>query len=254
MVMTGRSTTARSWRFWLLLLATLIGVAGTAALGRWQLARAAEKQRLQAAVAARQQLPALEGAALARPLTPAQADELRYRAITLRGEWLAHRTVFLDNRPLQRQTGFYVLTPLRLAGSDAVVLVQRGWAPRHRSERTRLPPVQTPAGAVVVSGLVTEHPPRVYQLGPEQAGAIRQNLDLAAFRTETGLPLASLMVLQTGPAADGLRRDWPAPDSGVAKHHGYAFQWFGLCALIAVLFLWFQVVRPLYRSRRAATG
>jgi len=144
-----------------------------------------------------------------------------------------------------------VLTPLRLAGSDAVVLVQRGWAPRHRSERETLPPVQTPGGEVQISGRIAEHPPRVYQLGQEGRGAIRQNLDLDAFRAETGLPLPGLMVWQTGAASEGLRRDWPEADSGVDKHYGYAFQWFGLCALIGVLFLWFQVVRPFYRSRQA---
>lgn len=247
----GEPTRLPSWRFWLLLAATLAGVALTAALGRWQLARAAEKEALQAAIAARQQLPALDGATLAQPLTPAQAGALQHRAITLRGEWLAERTVFLDNRPLQRQTGFYVLTPLRLAGSDRVVLVQRGWAPRHRSERTALPPVQTPGGQVQLSARIAAHPSRVYQLGDERGGAIRQNLDLDAFRAETGLPLAGVMALQTGPASEGLRRDWPEPASGVDKHYGYAFQWFGLCTLIGLLFLWFQVVRPLYRSRRA---
>ncbi|MCY7369684.1 MAG: hypothetical protein LH479_02135, partial [Polaromonas sp.] len=38
-------------------------------------------------------------------------------------------------------------------------------------------------------------------------------------------------------------RDWPAPNVGVEKHYGYAFQWFGLCALTVVLYGWFQV-RP----------
>ena len=169
----------------------------------------------------------------------------------LRGEWLADHTIFLDNRPMLRATGFYVFTPLRLAGTQAVVLVQRGWAPRHIAERTALPPVQTPAGEVQISGRMAAHPPRLYALGEEQGGPIRQNLDLDAFRAETGLPLAGLMVWQTGAASEGLRRDWPEADSGVDKHYGYAFQWFGLCALIGVLFLWFQVVRPFYRSRQA---
>ena len=153
--------------------------------------------------------------------------------------------------PMLRATGFYVFTPLRLAGTQAVVLVQRGWAPRHIAERTALPPVQTPAGEVQISGRMAAHPPRLYALGEEQGGPIRQNLDLDAFRAETGLPLANLMVLQTGAPSEGLRRDWPEPTTGVDTHYGYAFQWFGLCALIALLFLWFQVVRPFYRSRRS---
>lgn len=242
-----RSTTG--WRFWLLLVASLATMAVTFSLGRWQLSRAAQKEALQAAITARQQQPPLDGATLARPLTPAQKDELLHRSITLRGEWLADRTIFLDNRPMQGQAGFYVLTPLRLAGSDTVLLVQRGWAPRHQVQREALPPVDTPAGTVQVTGRIAEHPSRVYQLGTDSAGPIRQNLDLDAFRAETGLPLASTMVLQTGGASEGLRRDWPEAATGVDKHYGYAFQWFGLCTLIGLLFLWFQVVRPLYRSR-----
>ena len=240
-----------AWRRALVWAVALAAMALTASLGRWQLSRAAEKEALQAAIAERQRLPALDGASLAQALSDDQARELLHRAITLRGQWLADRTVFLDNRPMARQTGFYVLTPLRLTGSDRVVLVQRGWAPRHQVDRSLLPPVQTPTGAVQVSGRIAAHPPRVYRLGQEQGGAIRQNLDLDAWRAETGLPLAPVLVVQTGDASDGVQRDWPEAASGVEKHYGYAFQWFGLCTLIGLLLLWFQVVRPFYRSRRS---
>lgn len=240
-----------AWRRALVWAVALAAMALTASLGRWQLSRAAEKEALQAAIAERQRLPALDGASLAQALSDDQARELLHRAITLRGQWLADRTVFLDNRPMARQTGFYVLTPLRLTGSDRVVLVQRGWAPRHQVDRSLLPPVQTPTGEVQVSGRIAAHPPRVYRLGQEQGGAIRQNLDLDAWRAETGLPLAPVLVVQTGDASDGVQRDWPEAASGVEKHYGYAFQWFGLCTLIGLLLLWFQVVRPLYRARRA---
>ena len=39
------------------------------------------------------------------------------------------------------------------------------------------------------------------------------------------------------------------PAAGVDKHHGYAFQWFALCALTAGLYVWFQIIQP---RRRAA--
>ena len=61
------------WRSLLVLLAALLGVGLTFALGRWQLARAAEKQALHAAIEARQSLPALDGLTLAWPLAPDQA-------------------------------------------------------------------------------------------------------------------------------------------------------------------------------------
>ena len=47
---------------------------------------------------------------------------------------------------------------------------------------------------------------------------------------------------------DGLARDWPAPATGVETHHGYAFQWFALSALITGLYVWFQLIRPRRRQ------
>jgi surfeit locus 1 family protein len=60
----------------------------------------------------------------------------------------------------------------------------------------------------------------------------------------------SLVQLQAGIDApsDGLLRNWPLIASGVDKHHGYAFQWFGLCALILILYVWFQIISPLRRE------
>jgi len=49
---------------------------------------------------------------------------------------------------------------------------------------------------------------------------------------------------------DGLLRQWSLPALDVQKHYGYAFQWFAMCALIAGLYVWFQLVRPRVRSRR----
>jgi hypothetical protein len=57
---------------------------------------------------------------------------------------------------------------------------------------------------------------------------------------------------QTGPASEGLQRDWPAPALGLERHYGYAFQWFGLSALVVILYVWFQFITPFRRSRRRA--
>jgi surfeit locus 1 family protein len=57
--------------------------------------------------------------------------------------------------------------------------------------------------------------------------------------------------VQTSPGnSDGLLRHWPAPDLGLHKHYGYAFQWFALCALILILYVWFQLVRPRLRRQQ----
>jgi len=253
-------------RFWLITLATVAGMLVTASLGRWQLSRAAQKEALQAMLDARGRMPAMDGRVLlSQPaMATTEAETLVHRAVVLEGRWVPEHTVYLDNRQMNGRPGFFVLTPLQLVGTPSgVVLVRRGWVPRNFQDRTQLPQVPTPQDVVVrVAGRVAAAPSRLYEFGGGESSAgghgaegssrIRQNLDLAAFRTETGLALAPLTVVQTGEAVgagDGMQRDWPVVGAGVDKHYGYAFQWFGLSGLMALLYVWFQIVRRFIRPR-----
>ena len=265
-------TRAADGRFWLITIAAVLAIGVTASLGRWQLSRASQKQALQSAIDERRQMGPVDVLTLAKskalpsPTQPqdkdaalqAPLDDLVHRTVALRGRWLGKHTVFLDNRQMNGRPGFFVLTPLQLtdpAGEGAVVLVQRGWAPRNFQDRTQLPPVATPLNEeIVVQGRIAPSPSRLYEFdaGPAtpRSSPIRQNLDLSAFRAETGLPILALTVLQTSESADGLLRDWPVISAGIDKHYGYAFQWFGLCGLIATLYVWFHIVRRFIRPRR----
>ena len=113
----------------------------------------------------------------------------------------------------------------------------------------------TPSGVVRVEGRIAPPPARLYDLGPEAAGRIRQNLDIGAFAQETRLKLRPWSLMQfdglQGPT-DGLLRDWTPPATGLQKHHGYAFQWFALSALTIALYVWFQLLRPRRRSAPSA--
>lgn len=227
--------------------AALGGVLITVSLGFWQLSRAADKLALQDTMDTRQQLPTLSGASLLQ--APVAADRLLYRRVTLRGSWLAAHTVFLDNRQMHGKPGFFVVTPLVLEGSDTAVLVQRGWTPRNFVDRAAVPQVPTPPGVVELEGRIAPAPSKLYDFDASQAGMIRQNLDLAQFSREIGRPLAGVSVQQTGAPGEGLVRDWPRVNLGVEKHYGYAFQWFALGGLIALLYGWFQIVRRFITPR-----
>ena len=226
---------------WLLLTLTAgIGVAATSGLGFWQLARA--QQKLQQA-----QTQALQGALApldAEALQTRDTGALLQRAVRLRGSWDDRYTVYLDNRPMDGRVGFYVLTPLLLEHDQGAVLVQRGWIQRNFEHRTALQPVSTPPGTVEVQGRMALPPSDLYEPGAAPLERIRQNLHLDELHARSGLPLMPLVLQQTGAPSEGLLRDWPAPDRGVDKNIGYAWQWFGMAALIVVLYLWFQVLRP----------
>jgi surfeit locus 1 family protein len=242
--------TLRSPRFWLLTFAALVVAVTTFSLGQWQLRRADQKETLQVAIDAQKVLPALDSLALAATKNIA---DLLHRAVTVQGVWQPERTVYLDNRPMSGKTGFWVLTPLKLQDTSEVIMVQRGWVLRNFNDRALLPDVQTPAGVVTVTGRIAPPPSKLYEFKGEDTGRLRQNIDLKAYRVETGLPLLDVSLLQTGGPSEGLLREWAAPNLGVDKHYGYAFQWFGLCALVVGLYGWFQVIVPA-RKKPASAG
>jgi surfeit locus 1 family protein len=244
----------RWWRqpwVWIL-LATLLGMAVTASLGRWQLGRAAQKEAWASQRLAREALPPVAWSAL-RAAAEAQADLQPWhdRRIELQGVWQPGSTVFLENRPMAGQAGFYVLTLLRPLDGGPSVLVQRGWTPRRLDDRTAVPVVPTPSEPVWVSGRLAPPPSRLMALGPDSSGPIRQNIDLTAYAAEQSALVLAAAVVQAEPAmpADGLKREWTRPDADVHKHYGYALQWFGLCLLMACLYVWFQLIAP--RRQRA---
>ncbi|WP_418319254.1 SURF1 family protein [Piscinibacter sakaiensis] len=244
-------------RRWLILLAAIVAAAATARLGIWQLDRAAQKAALQQAIESRAAMPPLPQSALAA--TADDAAGQHQRLIRLTGRWLGDATVFLDNRQIDGRPGFFVLTPLQLqpppanAAPPVWVWVQRGWVARDNNDRTRLPDVPTPEGPVELSGRIATPPARLFEFAAEESGPIRQNLDLDASARSLGGTVLPLTVLQTEASSgidDGLVRRWPSPALGIDKHHGYAFQWFALSALIICLYVWFQLVRRWRPTKR----
>lgn len=233
---------------WIVLLAALVAALATARLGLWQLDRAAQKTALQDAAAGQGRLPVLGAADLAVD-EPGARQQVQRRAL-LHGQWLADASVYLDNRSQDGRAGFHLVTPL-LLDDGRVLPVQRGWLPRDAADRTRIAPYQTPAGRVAVQGRLVASVSRNFQLGGDGSGPIRQNLDPAQLARDLRKPLLPLALVEDATpfnATDGLGRHWPPPASDVHKHHGYAFQWFALSALVIALYVWFQLIRPRRRA------
>lgn len=247
-----KALTDRS-RFWLVTLAAALTAALTFSLGQWQLGRASQKLALQSSLEQKKSLPVLGNADMSAftARDAASAAALADRRVDIAGLWLTAQTVYLDNRPMNGRPGFWVLTPLKLSGTDKLVLVQRGWMARDFVDRARLAPIVTLATEVRIQGRMAPGPAKLYAFKGADTGLIRQNLDIQAYAEEIRQPLLPVMVLQTGAASEGLQRDWAAPNTGVDKHHGYAAQWFGLCALVLVLYVWFQAIVPLRRRAKS---
>ena len=237
-------------RFWVLTTAAILVVALTFSLGQWQLRRAAQKQNLQLAIETQSNQFILNAQDLA---LEKNSLAVVHRRVTLKGIWRAEHTVFLDNRQMNGKSGFIAITPLVLDGTGQIILVQRGWALRNFADRTKLPDIQTPVGLVTVHGRIAPPPSKLYEFKGAESGRIRQNIDISALSREIDLPLMPVSMIQTGPANEGLLRDWAAPNVGIDKHYGYAFQWFGLCALMVGLYVWFQIINP-WRVKRKTSA
>ncbi|MDW8337075.1 MAG: SURF1 family protein [Tepidimonas sp.] len=235
-------------------LVALLALGLTVALGVWQLGRAQLKRALLQQWQTQRALPALGWDELRDAAARGTLQTLHGRPVRLVGRWLPEATVLLDNRPWQGRAGFIAVTPLRAPHGAVAVLVQRGWLPRSAPGDSALPQLVTPAdGEITVEGWLAPPPSRLLELGPAAPGLIRQNIDVAEVAAQWRLPLLQASVQQSGPeehTADGMTlvRDWPVVAVAPEKHVGYAVQWFALAALIAGLYVWFQIVLPRRRG------
>ncbi|MGZ5597925.1 MAG: SURF1 family protein [Usitatibacter sp.] len=211
-------------------------IALTLWLARWQTERGDEKAARQSLLEARIHDPAvvLSGAV-------AQAEPLLYRRVRASGEWIPAGQIFVDNQVLDGKAGFDVVTPLRLAGGDGAVLVNRGWVARG-PEYPRAPAVPVPAGRVEVSGTASLPPRRFLELSADTvAGGVWQNLSIERYRERFAIPVLPVVILSEG--EPGLVPIHESPDSGEAKHREYALTWLSLAVTTLVLWLALNVKR-----------
>lgn len=213
-------------------LAALFFFVLTLSLGNWQSGRADAKRALQARY---------DAAALESPIHVGNGlldqESVLYRKLEVEGAFDDTHTILIDNRVMNGVAGYHVLTPLRISGGSVAILVNRGWIAAGRT-RDQVPVPPTPAGVVRLEGMASDPHTRYFELADTMPqGRVWQNLDFERYATTTRLQLQPVLLLQTSDQADGLRRSWPRPDTGVNSHVSYAFQWYSLAATLLVLWL-----------------
>jgi surfeit locus 1 family protein len=249
-------------------LAAIILIALTASLGQWQLRRADYKEQLALARASASVSEPPEVLELMLADGSLRTDTEAARAIAatlpygirtrLQGHWLPDTTVFIDNRTFKGVAGFHVVSAFAVERSSLILAINRGWVARDIRDRSRLPKLKTPGERLSLEAWI-EKPQKAMELGgsdPGQTAAsgdnagLWQNFDVARMSVLAKANVAPWLLRQSnsqssdGASPDGLNRDWPAPANDVAKHQGYAFQWFSLAGLTALLWLWFVLIKP----------
>ncbi len=222
-------------------LATLILLPALIALGVWQLHRADYKYALRA-----QREHNAERPPVALRADMSDTEAALNRKLRVRGSFDSQHQLLLDNRKYQGQPGYYVFTPLRIAGTHLAVLVNRGWVTQGPS-RQALPPLPAAAGQITLVGSVDTPPNVGLRLGTPGEGytawpKVVQYVDLHWLGKEVGYSFLPYVLLQRDGKKYGLVRDWADYQQGhelmpPEKHIGYAVQWFALALVLVIIYI-----------------
>ena len=217
-------------------LATLAGLALLIGLGAWQLKRLAWKEGLIAAADQRAHAapvpapPPAEWAAL-------KPGDYEYRRVEAKGVYDFSRQELLfgvldEPRGRYGGVGYYVMTPLRLAGGEDVI-VNRGFVP----EAMKSAADQGPRGEVEVTGLMRSSERRnLFTPADDPARGVFYSRDVEALAAAMKLSAHAPFVIDAEAGPDPLPQGGETRLVFINNHLGYAFTWFGLAAALAAVF------------------
>jgi surfeit locus 1 family protein len=226
-----------SRRWWWVTLLVLVGIAVLVSLGNWQLDR--REQRRAANALLEEQLAAapldLNDPALAIHSLPEMPD----RAAVATGEFDFSEQMWLKLQNFGGQAGGHLLAPLRLAGREDAVLVDRGWVPFGDADPARWEQYDEP-GEVTVTGVIRRSEASERATAP--AGDSREwfRVDVAAMDERLRYDLLPVYLYQTDD--DGQTpplREQPDIDLSEGPHLGYALQWYTFALMLGAGYLFF---------------
>ncbi|MFP4435735.1 MAG: SURF1 family protein [Chloroflexaceae bacterium] len=221
-------------------------------LGFWQLRRLEEKRAHNAAT-----LAALEQPGVTLTGDPVDPAALHFRRVRATGTYDHAASIVWRNQQFNGIDGVHLLTPLRIAGSDTAVLIDRGWLPQSQAQPAAWDDYALPDETVTVAGIARRTQPRPDSpLAPADLplpDATRIDawlrVDIAQIQTQVPYPLLPIFIQQTPlPGTDATTLPQPVEPGTLDEgpHLGYALQWFtfaGILALIYVLLL-HQELKP----------
>ena len=217
-------------------VATLLLLPLLTGLGIWQLERASWKQEL---------VDMHEGQGRLSPIgleAASEGGDFQYRRVFARGQYDMEHQLLLDNRTFNGHAGYHVLTPLKLADSDKVVLVNRGWVPVG-SSRAVLPEIPGTYGEVLVDASIKLPPKKFFRLGemdePNMTWPkVVQQLQLDSLGQLLGVTLEPLILLLDKQDEFGFILDLkPVYGATPDKHKAYAVQWFTLAVVLLMIYV-----------------
>ncbi|WP_332611230.1 SURF1 family protein [Achromobacter sp. ESBL13] len=210
--------------------------AGLCALGTWQVHRLAWKQELISQVKQRAHAPTAPapGKQEWRGLTSSNAE---YRHVTATGTYQYDRQTLVQ-AATELGSGYWVMTPLRMA-DGGTVLVNRGFVlPQWRKTEGANPP--PPAEGRVTGLLRMGEPGSGFLRNNDPAANLWYSRDLPAIATARGLTDVAPYFIDADAASSPGRDPAKAPVGGLTvlefpnNHLVYAITWYALALMIIV--------------------
>ncbi|GAB4445580.1 MAG: SURF1 family protein [Anaerolineae bacterium] len=227
-------------RFWIGHIIVIIGVIILVNLGFWQLRRLEQRRALNAEIRA-----GLEATPVQLTGQPVDPEALHRSRVTVTGVLDNAENIIIENRPFQGRAGVELVTPLKIAGSDQAVLVNRGWIPLDQVDPAARRAYDI-EGEVTIEGIAyrTEPQPTGYLVMPDPTLAPGETRLDAWFRVDTariaeqlGYPLLPLYVKQSpGPNPDEMPLREENFDLSEGSHLGYAMQWFTFAVVLVAVY------------------
>ncbi|GEA60117.1 hypothetical protein VCO01S_13100 [Vibrio comitans NBRC 102076] len=154
--------------------------------------------------------------------------------------------IYIDNVTHEGRVGYTVLQPMSVyyQGEKQILLVELGFA-KAPSTRDRLPPVNSIGASENLVGRVYERSINPLSSDvmqePMLEGIRIQNLNIQQLSEVLDTPLFGFVLQPFALPSNHLPRIWSPYPMTSQKHFGYAFQWFGMAVVYALLVVLFVV-------------
>ena len=223
------------------ILTTLLVIAGVGVLirlGVWQLDRLEWRRAFNARVTSQMTAPTLDLNA-SQPVNG--LFDMEYRRVAVTGSYDFSQEVLLRNQVWDNRLGFHVLTPLRVAGTDWYVLVDRGWIP-FEDAAARVKYYEP--GTVTVQGMIRRSLEKPDfggvpdpTLAPGESRLDAWNVvNVPRITAQSGLKMLPVYIDQAPDAAwvSLPYRSLPEIEISEGPHQGYALQWFTFATILGL--------------------
>lgn len=243
----------RRWILATLLVIAAVGV--MARLGIWQLERLAERQAFNARVTAQIEQPPLM---LTSENLDADLAQMEYRSVIVVGVYDHAQEIALRNRAYENHLGVDLLTPLVIAGTKRVVMVNRGWIPIEQAAPENWKTFAEP-GTVEVRGVVRLSQSRAdFGSISDPPGTLKvwNLVNVPRIQEQVSDPLLPIYI-QPLPDPSAVASSQPTErahpsfpirnklelELSEGSHLGYALQWFTFAAILGIGYPFFVGAR-----------